>query len=92
MQYETLATEPVTALAAIYDFLGEAPLKHDFPQVDFDASTFDQKAGTPGLHHVRPRIAAIGRATILPPDLLRCFENDGLWRDPQLHPQGVHIV
>ena len=92
VQYETLAAQPAMALAAIYDFLGEAPFKHDFAHVDYDAIDFDQKAGTPGLHHVRPRVEARERATVLPPDLFRRFENDSFWRDPQFRSQGVRIV
>lgn len=92
VQYETLATDPARALEAIYEFLGEPAFTHDTDHVDYDATTFDQRAGTPGLHTVRPRVAAIERNTILPPDLFRRFENDAFWRDPKLNPRGVRIV
>lgn len=92
VQYETLTTEPAKALAAIYHFLGEPAFKHDFKHVDYDARAFDAKAGTPGLHDVRPAVAAIERATLLPPDLFQRFANDAFWRDPKVSPPGVRIV
>lgn len=92
VQYETLTTEPAKALAAIYDFLGEPIHKHDFEHVEYDARAFDAKAGTPGLHEVRPAVAAIERRTLLPPDLFQRFANDAFWRDPAQHPAAVHLV
>lgn len=92
VQYETLADDPARALAAIYDFLGEAPFAHDFAHVSYDASAFDRKAGTPGLHDVRAEVKAVPRATLLPPDLFQRFANDAFWRDPERHPTGVRIV
>ena len=92
LQYETLTSEPQTALAAIYKFIGEKSFKHDFAHITFDASAFDTRAGTPGLHAVRPKVEAQSRETILPPDVFRRFENDTFWRDPALNRRGVRIV
>lgn len=92
VQYETLTTDPVNVLNAVYDFLGETPFTHDFEQITFEASAFDDKAGTPGLHTVRPQVKAIPRKTLLPPDLFRRFANDAFWKDPQNNPNGVRIV
>lgn len=92
VQYETLTSDPVKALKAIYDFLGEPAFKHDVKHVDFDASAFDAKAGTPGLHTVRPKVEPNERTSFLPPDLFGRFANDAFWRDPALNPRGVRIV
>jgi sulfotransferase len=92
LQYDTLVNDPARALAAVYDFIGEPAVAHDFERVSFDDKGFDERAGTPGLHRVRPRVGAIERQSILPPDLFRRFENDPFWRDPQLNPRGVRIV
>ncbi|HET7332276.1 sulfotransferase [Dyella sp.] len=92
LQYDTLAKDPARALAAVYDFIGEPRYAHDFERVSFDDKGFDQRAGTPGLHHVRAHVAATARQTILPPDLFHRFESDPFWRDPQLNPRGVRIV
>lgn len=92
VQYETLTNDPQRALAAIYDFLGEPAFKHDVKHVDYDASAFDAKAGTPGLHTVRPKVAPNERTSLLPPDVFRRFENDAFWRDPALNPRGVRVI
>jgi sulfotransferase len=92
VQYETLTSEPAKALAAIYNFLGEPAFTHDFQHVDYDARAFDTKAGTPGLHDVRPMVAAIERPTLLPPDLFLRFANDAFWRDPARLPAAVRLI
>lgn len=92
VQYESLVTDPAKTLDAIYDFIGEPHFQHDFEHVEFDAEKFDDRAGTPGLHRVRPKVTAQPRATILPPDLFHRFENDAFWRNPQANPRRVRIV
>ena len=92
VQYETLTSDPARALKAVYDFIGEPAFKHDVMHVDYDASAFDAKAGTPGLHAIRPRVQPNERATILPPDLFARFANDAFWREPKLNLRGVRIV
>jgi sulfotransferase len=92
LQYETLTSDPGKAMKAIYDFIGEPAFAHDFNNVQYDANEFDLKAGTPGLHTVRQKIAARERSTILPPDVFRRFENDAFWRDSKLNLRGVRVV
>jgi sulfotransferase len=92
LQYETLVADPARALAAIYEFIGEPVFAHDFDNVSYDADEFDLRAGTPGLHTVRRKIALHERTSILPPDVFRRFENDAFWRDPQLNLRGVRVV
>jgi sulfotransferase len=92
LQYETLVANPAAALAAVYDFIGEPWFEHDFERIEYDASEFDRKAGTPGLHEVRAKVGATPRSTVLPPDVFRRFENDAFWRVPELNRHGVRIV
>ena len=92
VQYETLTREPARALAAVYDFIGETSYPHDFDNVLYDADEFDARAGTPGLHKVRMKVAQIERETLLPPDLFSRFERDAFWRVPELNPRGVRII
>lgn len=92
LQYETLVSEPGKAMAAIYDFIGEPLFNHDFENIEYDASAFDRKASTPGLHEVRRKIAKNERNTLLPPDLFKRYLNDTFWRDPQLNRNNVRIV
>lgn len=92
LQYETLVSNPRGALAAVYDFIGEPYFEHDFEHVSLDNDEFDIRAGTPGLHRIRPKVSASERKTILPPDLIARFQNDAFWRDAKLNPRGVRIV
>lgn len=92
LQYETLVREPATAMAAVYDFIGESPFQHDFDNVQFDAAEFDERTGMPGLHAVGRKVAATERATVLPPDVFRRFQNEAFWLDPRANLRGVRVV
>src|SRR5690348_16214927 len=41
VQYETLSTDPAKAIDAIYRFLGQPTYQHDFDNVDYDVTEFD---------------------------------------------------
>ncbi|ALN83107.1 sulfotransferase domain protein [Lysobacter antibioticus] len=92
LQYETLVRDPVRALAAVYDFIGEPAFRHDFDNVHFDAEEFDARAGMPGLHAVGRKVAASERATVLPHDLFRRFENESFWLNERANVHGVKVV
>ncbi|MFM7136084.1 MAG: sulfotransferase family protein [Planctomycetota bacterium] len=92
VKYETLSTDPAQALRAIYDFLGEPFFPHDFGNVSYDVTEFDERAGTPGLHTVRGTVKAEPRETLLPPDLFNRFARDAFWRDPERKPAGLRVV
>jgi sulfotransferase len=92
VRYESLTSDPKATMAAIYDFLGESSFAHDFDHIAYDDKGFDAKAGTPGLHTVRPQIEASQRQTILTPDLFQRFANDAFWEDASTLPEGVQIV
>jgi sulfotransferase len=92
LTYETLTTKPEQALAAVYEFIGEKPFKHDFNNIEFDAEEFDRRIGTPGLHLVGRRVTSEPRSTVLPLDLVRKFEGDAFWRDPARNPNNVRVI
>ncbi|KAA0068363.1 sulfotransferase [Rhodanobacter sp. T12-5] len=92
LQYETLVSNPVAAVRAVYAFIGEPVFSHDLENVSLDADEVDRRAGTPGLSAVRKKVEARERISVLPPDVFRRFENDAFWRDPQLNPRGVRVV
>lgn len=92
VQYETLVKEPQKTLTAIYDFINEPQYTHDFENVQFDASEFDKKAGTPGLHDVRAKVLPNERNTVLPPDVFARFESDAFWGNPKLFKDGIKII
>jgi sulfotransferase len=92
LTYETLTRHPGRALQAVYEFTGLPPFTHDFENVAFDATAFDTRLGTPGLHAVRRVVGAVARETILPPDLWRRYEAENFWRDPAFNKRGVRVV
>jgi hypothetical protein len=47
VQYDTLTTDPAKTRHAIYDFLDKPYFEHDFDNVDYDVTEFDERAGTP---------------------------------------------
>lgn len=92
LQYETLVADPEKAINALYDFIGEAPFEHDFENIEFDATEFDLKAGTPGLHEIKPRIVNQQRKTVLPPDVFNRYLKDAFWAEAANQREGVLIV
>jgi sulfotransferase len=92
LPYDTLVADPAAAMAAIYTFTGLPQFQHDFDTIDFDASEFDARLGTPGLHHVRRQVRAIPRQTILPPDLWERFERTSIWRMPEFNTTDIPIA
>ncbi len=92
LQYETLVRDPAMAMAAVYDFIGESPFPHDFNNVHFDVSEFDERTGMPGLHTVGRKVTAPERTTVLPPDIFHRFENESFWLNTRANIRGVRVV
>ena len=92
LPYDVLTGDPAYALKQIYEFTGLPPFEHDFEHVSFDATEFDARLGTPGLHRIAPKVARTERQSILPPDLWRRFEGEALWRNAKFNVRGVRIL
>lgn len=92
LTYESLTADPKGSMAALYEFIGEPGFAHDFDNIEFDATEFDARLGTPGLHVVGRAVRSGERQTILPPDLFRRVESDSFWRDPAQNLRGVRVV
>jgi sulfotransferase len=94
VRYETLTTNPLGVLAAIYAAVGEALYAHDPGHIEptYDMVEFDLRLGTPGLHDVRGAVQAETRASLLPPDLFARYERDAFWEDPTILPKSVRVV
>ncbi|WP_114240434.1 sulfotransferase [Dyella sp. C9] len=92
VQYDSLCSNPARVMDAVYDFIGEPRFAHDYDNVVFDAAEFDQRTGTPGLHHVRGKVSHEARPTILPPDIFHRFDNDSFWRNVQPGSCRARIV
>jgi sulfotransferase len=91
IRYESLTSRPGEVLRSLYDVLGSPSFAHDFERLDYGEPEFDINLGLPDFHRVAPKVEAILRATILPPDLFvkydRCF-----WNMPGQNPKGVQIL
>jgi sulfotransferase len=93
VQYDSLTRRPIETLRRLYEELAEPWFEHDIENVAYEeAAEFDARLGTPGLHQVGSRVRPTERATILPPDLFRRFEEDNFWRDPSLNIRGVLVI
>jgi sulfotransferase len=85
LPYETLVRFPEATMNAVYEFTGIPPFAHDFENISFTAAgEFDDRLGTPGLHHVQPQVRYEERKTILPPDLWKRFEGASILSDPNI--------
>jgi len=83
LTYESLARDPAATMRAVYQFIGETWFEHDFENVSYSANEFDERVGMPGLHNVRPKLAAIERTTILPLEIFNRFARESFWLDPK---------
>ena len=94
VRYESLTTDPLGTLAAIYDAIGEPLFGHDPNHIEpcYDMIDFDARLGTPGLHHVRSAVRSDKRPTVLPPDLFAKFSNDAFWEDSTQLPPSVQVI
>jgi sulfotransferase len=94
VRYESLTSDPVATLNAIYAFIGEPSFVHDPGNVeqDFDAYAYDARLGSPGLHVVRSAVEAVARPTIMPPDLFRKYDSEAFWERTEDIPSNVKVV
>lgn len=91
IDYDLLVRAPDKVLRLVYQFINEPWFDgHDFDNVEFDAPEFDEALGIDGLHRVRPKVEAIARKTILPPDLFQKFQGMDFWRD--LAGTRAHVI
>ncbi len=79
VDYDLLAMGPAQTLSLIYQFIGEEPFEHNFDNVQYEASEFDQKLRTKGLHQVHRNVEFKPRKTILPPDLFERYNQLSFW-------------
>jgi sulfotransferase len=92
LTYETLARNPLAAMRAVYQFIGEPWFEHDFEHIAYQADEFDARVGMPGLHTVRPKVEPIERTPILPREIFSRFANESFWMDPNNNIGQVPVV
>lgn len=79
LQFDTLTRFPDEAMHAVYGFLEEDEITHDFTALAYEADEFDARLGSPGLHRVRPKIESVERESILPPDMFSRLDAESFW-------------
>lgn len=95
LRYETLVTDPMAALRAVYDFIGTPYfMGHDPGNIApcDDMKEFDRRMGTPGLHDVGGKVALRTRDPLLPPDLFERYAQTAFWDDPAFNRPGLRVV
>ncbi|MCS6096590.1 sulfotransferase [Shewanella baltica] len=90
IDYDILTHHPTRTIELLYQFLGEVPFAHNFDQVDYEESEFDQKLGVKGLHSVRKKVEFKSRRSILPPDLFAKYQDMDFWQDKT--GTAAHII
>jgi sulfotransferase len=92
LTYESLARNPLAAMRAVYQFIGEPWFDHDFEHVAYNADEFDSRVGMPGLHTVRPKVEPVERTSVLPREIFSRFANESFWMDPKNNISQVPVV
>ena len=90
VEYDLLVQAPGQVLRLVYEFIGEPWYEHDFDRVSYDAPEFDQALGLAGLHKVRPKVEAVPRRTVLPPDLFAQYASLSFWQDG--NGSAAHVI
>ncbi|MFO1369155.1 MAG: sulfotransferase [Marinagarivorans sp.] len=81
VDYDLLTQHPANTLDLIYQFIAEPVFDHDFNQVVYEESEFDQQLGVKGLHSVGRKVEFKARRSILPPDLFLKYQEMDFWQD-----------
>lgn len=92
LPYETLVREPRETIRRLYAALGQPEFTHDLDGILFEEPEYDADLGAPGLHRVRPKIAAEPRATCLPPDLMAKYADVNFWTSARSNLRGVTVL
>jgi sulfotransferase len=79
IEYEQLCRNPEGVLRAVYNFIGQPYYEHDFLNVEARWDEYDAEIGVE-LHHVKKRVEFVPRPTILPPDIIKKYQNLEVWR------------
>jgi sulfotransferase len=92
IEYDRLVANPRGIMAALYAALDEAPFEHDFAHLAFDTPEYDEGLGMPGLHQIRPRVAAMQRRPSIPPDLFVKYVGASFWKEAEATTAGPRIL
>jgi sulfotransferase len=92
VDYDLLTAAPARVMTLIYQFLEEPAFAHDYQNLVLDTPEFDSALGLKGLHKVRPKVEAVRRSTLLPPDLFEQHAKMSFWKDPRSSRANVIAI
>jgi sulfotransferase len=92
VNYDSLARDPGPVLTRLYQELNEPLFDHDFNNIVYDEPEYDAELGMPGLHAVRPTVAAVPRQSCIPPDVAAKYSEVNFWLNPKLNQRGVIVL
>ncbi len=81
IDYDLLTQHPQRTMALIYQFIDQTPFQHNFDNVDYEVSEFDEMLGVKGLHTVKRKVEFKPRRSILPPELFQKYSEMAFWLD-----------
>jgi sulfotransferase len=81
VDYDLLTQHPARTMQLIYRFIDQPLFDHDFNNVDYAESEFDNNIGVKGLHTVKKKVEYKSRRSILPPDLFLKYQEMDFWQD-----------
>lgn len=81
LDYDLLTQYPKRSLELLYQFLDEPYYEHDFDNVEYEESEFDQALGIKDLHTVKRKVEFIYRRSVLPPELFAKYSEMAFWQD-----------
>lgn len=99
VDYETLCRTPLFVISSIYDFCGigktlnDALMPHNFNNVEYSASEFDDRLGLPGLHTVSGPVKPFEvRLPVIPPDIFAAHKDNSFWLESDARARSNAIV
>ena len=90
VEYDDLCADPAGTLETIYAFIDEPLFEHDFNNVQYSASEFDNRLGDKGMHDIGGKVEVRKRKTILPPGIFASYANDQFWRQSKPKSASIH--
>lgn len=79
LDYDMLTSQPDETMKLFYEFTGLEFFQHDFENVEYSDSEFDDNIGIKDMHTVRRKVEYKERQTILPPDLFSKYSALMFW-------------
>ena len=82
LEYDKLARFPEMSMKAIYKFIGEEYFDHDYNNVEYSHSAFDEDVLLDNLHTTRKKVEFKEPEMVLPPDLIQFIQQNfpSVWK------------